>query len=188
MTELQKEFKSLAQEVGSRDSISIPRESIAPRESIITPRDSIASRDSYLPPRESITRESITPKKRDISDVHGNWRNSIQEESFECLSITPKKKEIKLMQEGLKNMMDEVQEKNDMLEDAQDRVDKLEEKVGNTKRENVMLREELKEKYPHCALFPLLSPFPFSFSLSPPSMHFFDFSKERRDLQTRPAS
>eukprot|EP00026_Physarum_polycephalum_P008074 Phypoly_transcript_08152.p2 GENE.Phypoly_transcript_08152~~Phypoly_transcript_08152.p2 ORF type:complete len:214 (+),score=44.67 Phypoly_transcript_08152:732-1373(+) len=82
-----------------------------------------------------------------------DWRTSInaQElidrgEVIERLSITPKKKEIKLMQEGWKNMMEEVQVKNDMLENAQDRVDKLEEKVGNTKRENVMLREELKDK------------------------------------------
>ena len=45
--------------------------------------------------------------------------------------------------------------KSDMLENAQDRVEKLEEKVDNTKRENFMLRDEIKDKYPS---LPLVSP------------------------------
>lgn len=58
--------------------------------------------------------------------------------------VTMKKEEWHAFVSGL---LEQIQEKDDMIADANERVEELEEKVDNMKRENFMLRDEIREKY-----------------------------------------
>lgn len=48
----------------------------------------------------------------------------------------------------LSGLMEQLQDKEEQYSEVLDRLEELDEKMDNVKRENILLRDEIREKYP----------------------------------------